>query len=254
MPVLPGSEPYGADRGPTGVVLSHGFTGSPVSIRPWAEHLAAAGLTVRAPLLPGHGTRWQDLNATRWPQWYAEVDRAFAELSRQCEQVFVGGLSMGGTLALRLAALRPGAVAGVVVVNPSLDTADPRAWLLPYVSKVWPALRPVGDDIKRPDTQEGAYDRLPLRAAASLQQLWRETRSVLGRITAPVLAFRSVADHVVPATSMQIVRAGATATTVTERVLHDSFHVATLDNDAPLIFAETVDFIRSHASARAAAP
>src|SRR4051812_7925098 len=120
--VLPGAEPFAADGGEVGVVLSHGFTGSPQSLRPWAEHLAAAGLTVRLPRLPGHGTRWQDLNDTRWPDWYGEVERAFDDLRGRCRQVFGMGLSMGGTLVLRLAEQRPAEVAGLVLVNPSLGT------------------------------------------------------------------------------------------------------------------------------------
>jgi carboxylesterase len=56
MSIVAGAEPFAVDGGPIGVVLCHGFTGSPQSMRPWAEHLAAAGLSVRLPRLPGHGT------------------------------------------------------------------------------------------------------------------------------------------------------------------------------------------------------
>ena len=79
MPVLPGAEPFSADAGDVGVVVCHGFTGSPQSMRPWAQALAHEGHSVRLPLLPGHGTTWQDMNRTTWRQWYDEVDRAFAE-------------------------------------------------------------------------------------------------------------------------------------------------------------------------------
>ena len=79
MPVLPGAEPFSADGGDVGVVVCHGFTGSPQSMRPWAEALAGAGHTVRLPLLPGHGTSWQEMNRTTWRQWYDEVDRAFTK-------------------------------------------------------------------------------------------------------------------------------------------------------------------------------
>ena len=103
MPLFPGAEPYSADGGSTGILLLHGFTGSPKSMRPWAERMSAEGHTVRLPRLPGHGTRWQDMNLTRWEDWYAEADRAFLELQKSCERVFVFGLSMGGTLTLRLA-------------------------------------------------------------------------------------------------------------------------------------------------------
>ena len=103
MPLLPGAEPFHHEGGPVGVLLVHGFTGSPKSMRPWADHLAAAGLTVALPLLPGHGTRWQDMRQTRWEDWYAEADRELRTLTERCEQVFVCALSMGGALALRLA-------------------------------------------------------------------------------------------------------------------------------------------------------
>src|SRR5579875_2112888 len=89
------NEPFAADGGRVGVVVSHGFTGTPASMRPWAEHLAAAGYTVRLPLLPGHGATWRETNQTRWPQWYATVEAAFQELRERCETVFAVGLSMG---------------------------------------------------------------------------------------------------------------------------------------------------------------
>ena len=56
VPVLPGAEPYAHDGGDVGVVVVHGYTSTPQSMRGWAEHLAAAGYTVRLPRLPGHGT------------------------------------------------------------------------------------------------------------------------------------------------------------------------------------------------------
>ncbi len=101
--MLPGAEPFAADRGRVGVVLCHGFTGSPQGLRGWGEALAASGVSVRLPRLPGHGTTWQEMNRTTWDEWYGEVDAAFGELRERCSSVFVAGLSMGGALALRLA-------------------------------------------------------------------------------------------------------------------------------------------------------
>ncbi|HEV7209570.1 MAG TPA: alpha/beta fold hydrolase [Mycobacteriales bacterium] len=251
MTVLPGADPFAADGSRTGVLVLHGFTGSPVSMRPWAEHLAAAGLTVRLPRLPGHGTRWQDLNVTGWRDWYGAAEQAFDDLRGRCDEVFVCGLSMGGTLALRLAEVRARELAGVVVVNASLNTEDRRAALLPLLSRVIASLPPIGNDVNRPGVDEGAYDRLPLKAAVSLRELWATVRADLPSITAPILAFRSAEDHVVPASSLRILTRGATGTTVTERVLTNSFHVATLDHDAPTIFAESVAFIRAQAEVQA---
>src|SRR5690348_11120016 len=135
MSVLPGAEPFSHQGGPTGVLLCHGFTGSPQALRPWAEFLAEAGLTVSLPRLPGHGTTWQDMARTRWEDWYAEIDRAFDELHAATDEIFVMGLSMGGCLALRLAELRGQAVGGLVLVNPSV-TAETKLFLLAPILKL----------------------------------------------------------------------------------------------------------------------
>ena len=95
MSVLPGAEAFSHEGGSTGVLLCHGFTGSPQSLRPWAEFLADAGLTVSLPRLPGHGTTWQEMARTRWEDWYAEVDRAFDELRAGTDEIFVMGLVDG---------------------------------------------------------------------------------------------------------------------------------------------------------------
>jgi len=251
--VLPGAEPFAADGSEVGVLLSHGFTGSPQSLRPWAEHLAAAGLTVRLPRLPGHGTRWQDLNDTRWPDWYGELERAFDDLRGRCRQVFGMGLSMGGTLVIRLAEQRPAEVAGLVLVNPSLGTERKDVkFALPLLHRVVPSLAGIGSDIRKPGVTELAYERTPLRAMHSLSRLWPLVVADLGLVTAPVLLYRSRVDHVVEPMSGRLLRDGASSTEVTEVILEDSYHVATLDHDAPAIFAGSLDFVRAHTSAPAA--
>jgi carboxylesterase len=251
--VLPGAEPFAADGGEIGVVLSHGLTGSTQSLRPWAEHLAAAGLTVRLPRLPGHGTRWQDLNDTRWPDWYGEVERAFDDLRGSCRQVFGMGLSMGGTLVTRLAEQRPAEVAGLVLVNPSLGTERKDVkYALPLLHRVVPSLAGIGSDIRKPGITELAYGRTPLRAMHSLSKLWPLVVADLGALTAPVLLYRSRVDHVVEPLSGRLLREGAHSTEVTEVILEESYHVATLDHDAPAIFAGSLEFVRAHTSAQAA--
>lgn len=250
-PVLPGAEPIDLPGGPVGALLCHGFTGTNQSIRPWAEHLAAAGLTVKAPRLPGHGTRWQDLNGTGFADWYAELERSFDDLLGRCESVFVMGLSMGGTLALRLAELRADRVTGLVVVNASLASDRRDVRLVPTLSRVLPSVPAIGSDIKKPGVTEQAYPRTPLKALASLQKTWPVVCADLHRITCPVLVFRSRVDHVVEPVSGRMLLEGLAGGTVEERILEDSYHVATLDNDAPTIFAGSLEFIQAHAPAAA---
>lgn len=243
--VLPGAEPFAHDGSDdVGVLLCHGFTGCPQSLRPWAEHLAAAGLTVRLPLLPGHGTRWQDANRTGWPDWYGAVDAAFRELSKRCTKVFVCGLSMGGTLALRLAEQHGSALSGLVLVNPSVTNLRRTAKLAPLLAPVMPSVAAIGSDIRKPGVVELAYPRTPVRAYVSLRELWALVRAELPKVAQPVLLLHSAEDHVVEPVNSKIVLDGISSTDVREIVLQDSYHVATLDNDAPRIFDESLSFVR----------
>jgi len=251
MPLMPGAEPFRHDGGPIGALLCHGFTGTPQSLLPWAEHLAADGLTVRLPRLPGHGTSVAEANLTTWPDWYAEVERNLVELSAQCEQVFVMGLSMGGTLAIRLAEEHGTEISGLVLVNPSLLTKRPDRFLLPVLRFVVPTWAGIASDIKKPGAAELAYDRIPMKAAYSLSQLWVTTRADLAKVTQPILVFRSTDDHVVEPDSTALLKATVSSSDVREVVLDDSYHVATLDNDAPIIFQGSVEFVRRLARASA---
>lgn len=247
--VMPGAEPVDLRAGRVGVLLSHGFTGTTQSMRPWAEHLHAAGLTVLAPRLPGHGTTMREMNTTTFADWYGEVERGFDDLRSRCDTVFAMGLSMGGTLVLRLAEQRADQVAGLVVVNASLATERKDAKVLPVLAKVLPYFKGVADDIKKPGSHELAYPKLPLKAALSLQQAWPVVRADLGRITCPVLVYRSTEDHVVEPVSTQALLAGVPQ--AEERLLENSYHVATLDNDAETIFEGSLAFVREHAPAAA---
>ncbi len=249
LPVVAGAEPFAADGGPVGVLLSHGFTGSPASMTPWARDLAARGYTVRVPRLPGHGTTWQQMNRTTWHDWYGALDAELTELRKGCDRVVVAGLSMGGCLALRLAEQRPDDVAAVVVVNPAVASRDPRLRLVPVLRWVLPSMPAIGGDIKKPGVTETAYDRTPLKALHSMTRLWSDVRADLGAVRAPLLFFRSTDDPVVDDSSIGIVR-GAVGSAVAEYVtLEDSFHVATLDHDAPLIFERTAAFLEEHVGA-----
>jgi carboxylesterase len=217
-------------------------------MRPWAEHLAAAGLTVEVPLLPGHGTVWRDMNSTGSDDWYAHVEGTLLDLARRCDEVFVMGLSMGGALSVRLAQRHPGLVRGLVLVNPSLVVEDYRLPLIaPFrrlVARLLPSTPGLSSDVAKDDTSEGGYDRVPVAAAATLPKLWRAVQEGMSGLRAPVLAFRSTEDHVVRPESLRMLARRAVNTTVTIHLLHDSYHVATLDHDAPAIFDGSLAFVR----------
>ena len=153
------------------------------------------------------------------------------------------GLSMGGALCLRLAADHGDDLAGIVIVNAAVDTLRKDVKLLPLLKLVVPGMPGIANDIKKPGADEHGYPTTPLRAAASMFAGYADLRRDLPRITAPVLFFRSAEDHVVDISSSRALNAGLSSKDFEERVLEDSYHVATLDNDAPRIFAESAEFI-----------
>ena len=240
---MDGADTLSWPGGPHGALVLHGITGTPASVRGLAAALAGAGLAVEAPLLPGHGTVVDDLAVVGWEDWVAAAEAAYAGLAARCDRVVVAGLSMGGTLACRLAADHP-EMAGLVCVNPYVDPpADSfldllRDWLA-QGSAMLPA---IGADIARPGGREPAYAHLPVAPMLSLLEAVVDLQASLPRIACPLLVFTSRDDHVVPPKSSDVL-AERVSGPVERVVLERSFHVATLDYDAELIEARAVAFV-----------
>ncbi|WP_222710939.1 alpha/beta hydrolase [Quadrisphaera setariae] len=258
MGVLAGAEAFSSGAaagagtaGAPAVLLCHGFTGSPQGLRGWAQDLAAAGLSVCLPRLPGHGTSWQEMARTGWADWLGALEAELEQLRSRGHRVVVGGLSMGGGLALRLAADHPADVAGLVLVNPAVRLEDPRLAALPLLRRLGLLGRPgrertapaVGGDVAKPGAVELAYDRVPLRAAASMVEGLRGVARDLPLVHQPLVLLRSAADHVVPASSSALVLERVGSADVREEVLERSYHVATLDHDAARVSAATLDLV-----------
>ncbi len=235
-------KPASFPNGPTGVLVLHGFTGSPQSMRPLTLRLAEAGHSVELPLLPGHGTKVEDMVPTRFDDWYGAAAAKYAELEKRCERVVVVGLSMGGTLATLLAAEHE--PAGLVVINPQIspppqNVIDVVQGLADEGVTTIPA---IGGDIAKENTEELAYAATPVLALLSFIDRCRTLVDQLGAVTCPVLLFTSPQDHAVDPVSSDVLAAGVSGPV--ERVtLERSFHVATLDHDAELIEDRAVDFV-----------
>lgn len=255
-PVIPGAEPwsYAPDDARTGVVVSHGYTGNPNATRPLGEALAEEGFAVEVIRLPGHGTSWRDLARLRYPDLRVAVDRAYAELATRVDRVVLVGHSVGGTLALDVAAGRcrtgtADALAGVVTINGwVLDRDDALAKvapLIPYLTPVLPrALAGAAtDDAARPGVSEHAYRLLPTWTTHSIIRELPRVRRVLADVTVPVLVAVSREDHVVPPANSHAIVDLLGSEDVTLLELENSYHLAALDHDADLLARETADFV-----------
>ena len=252
--VRPHAEPFHAGDGRLGVLLLHGFTGSPRSMRPWAESLAADGFRVALPRQPGHGTTWQDLNSTRWDDWYRTAEAEFTTLASTCDRVFVAALSVGSALAVRLAEQYGEEVAGLSLVNPIVTQQDSRLSLLRVLRRLVPSVPGVANDIAKPGQDEGAYARLPLKALHSLVSAAPQLQADLPKITSPLLIFKSNIDHTVGTSSVPLILSSVSSSDVTVVTLERSYHVATLDYDAEEIFTSTSAFFRRLGEDHHAAP
>jgi carboxylesterase len=243
--VMAGCEPFSAHGSRDGVLVLHGFTGNPQSLRPLAEVLARQGYSVELPRLPGHGTSVEDMMTTTWADWSGAALAAFDDLARRCDTVAVAGLSMGGGLACFVAEQRP-AVAALVLINPLVrpPAAELRDGLDQLLDAGITTIESIGSDIKKDGSVEASYPATPLAPAKSLFAGVTDVEAALATITAPVLVLQSREDHVVTSDNGDAVVAQV-AGPVERRWLENSFHVATLDNDAPLIESAAVDFLKS---------
>jgi carboxylesterase len=241
-PIISGAEPWFKPGGSHGVLVLHGFTGNPQSMRPLAEAVAAAGFTVDLPLLPGHGTTVDEMVPTRWDDWSGGAEDAYRALATRCDKVVVAGLSMGGTLSCWLAERHP-EIAGIAVINPIIDppAAEFTEGIRSLVEAGTEVIDGIGSDIAKQGATEAAYPQTPLAAALSLFVGVEEVLPRLGAIVCPALLLSSRQDHVVDPGSGDVLE--RTVGGPIERVyLERSFHVATLDWDAPLVEERVVGF------------
>lgn len=238
---------FAADSdGDVGVLLLHGFTGSPASMRPWAHFLQDKGIAVRVPRIPGHGTRWQDLNKVKWQSWPKRAEEDLQELIARYKKVFVFGLSMGGANTLHIAAKHSSLLGGIVLVNPMIHIPDPTIKFIDLIKYITPKRPSVGDDIKKPGVTEWGYDALPMKGVAQLHRFLKVTRSTLNSVACPTLLFHSTEDHVLPVSNTEIIMAELGASKKTRIELGNSYHVATLDYDADTIFESSYQFIKAN--------
>ncbi len=250
LKILEGAEPFSFGEGPTAAMLIHGFTGSPQSMRDLGKHLAAAEIAVTCPRLPGHGTTWQDLNTRTTDEWVATVDAELDRLSREHKEVFLVGLSGGGTLALDCAARRPQDVSGLVTLAGSVHSKDPRRFLAPAIRYLAKSLPGLGNDICDPDAHEICYDRIPTSATYALLRFMKRVRTELRKVTQPILVMHGRNDHTVHPGNAHLIYNGVSSEDKELVWLERSYHVITLDYDRDEVFERTLGFITSRSRVR----
>ncbi len=240
-----------------GIVLVHGFTGTPFEVRYLGEQLAREGFTVRAPLLPGHGTTIDELDRTTWRDWADAVEAAADDLRGRCAQVAVVGQSLGGLLALHLGSRRADLTAVGSLAAPlwlpwlsARVAASTQRGLLRRV-RVLPKLG--GSDVRdrRVRAENPCYDAFPTRALGQLLAFMRIVDDTLPLVTPPVIVLHGAQDHTAPVACASRIAARARARRL--RILPRSYHLIAVDVERDIVAAEVASFVRRAARERATA-
>ena len=224
--------------------MIHGFTGSPATVAPWAHGLAAEGFTVSVPRLAGHGTRWEDLNETTWRDWYESVERAYLELHKICDRIFIAGFSVGGALALKIAQIRGSEIEGLILLNASIFDERKVYRALPILKHVLPSIKSGAMDVNKPHPVRHSYGRLPLKALDSLRGLWDSVEAELYLVTTPLMVAYSVHDHVVDPRNSETIIDNVYSADIREVIFERSFHNVALDYESDILIEESAAFIQ----------
>lgn len=239
--VIKGAEAFYLKGNEIGILLCHGFNGTPQSVHELGEIFHKFGFTVLALRLNGHGTNIHDMEQTKFPDWITNIEESYMELKKSCRDIFVVGQSMGGALSLQLAAKFP-ELKGVITINAALHVPCYEQ----YRNGNGPRFIEEGTpDIKDTQAFEITYNEVPTTAIAELLTLLDHTIKKLDQITCPLLVLTSSQDHVVPPTDSQLIMDRVASANKKQIMLENSYHVASLDFDKQHIADYTGDFINS---------
>ncbi|MEQ6203409.1 alpha/beta fold hydrolase [Sulfitobacter sp. HNIBRBA2951] len=247
---LPATKPFLLDGSDTGFLFLHGFTSTPQSIREVAVQVhETSGATVYCPLLSGHGTTPDALAKTGQLDWVASAEAALKTLSSRCSRIVLGGLSLGATLSLNLAARMPDRVHGVISINGSTGLYRPEVVAPLYRPEGPEFVEGIGSDIAEAGVREICYESIPRQTLKERFLLTNATGALLPLIRQPLLILQSRTDHVVdPQNALRIATSVGSAD-IHLRWLERSYHVATLDHDRALIAHAISAFLQNDAFA-----
>lgn len=230
----------------TGILLIHGFTGSPSEMRYLGEYLKDKGYTVKGVLLKGHGTSVEDMRKTSHKDWLASAEQGYHELTEECDEIFIVGFSMGGALALHLAQKYD--LKGIVSLSTPIKIAN-RQYYIGTVTKYlkFKMGRPA-KLVKLKDPFVIGYNKTPLRCVISLFKLINIVKADLHKIEKPILIMQSYGDGTVHPSSANFIykRIGSTDKSII--FLHNSGHVITCDCEKEQVFEEVHSFISKRCS------
>ena len=242
--MAPLAAPFSFPEGDHGLLLIHGFTGSPAHMRLIGEEMHKLGFGVEGVLLPGHGTTPQDMAKASWQDWLLEVRTKAKEMQKKYAHFSVAGLSMGGVLALILAEEMD--LTACVPIAAAMKTTNRYRWAAPLAAPFYPMIGKTGENPLRPSENpyDVGYSHFPTKSVHDLSVLIRKARRDLSLIHCPTLVVQSHRDKKVTPDSPQIILDGISSPVKAQLWLETSPHVCTITPEYPLIVSAMARFLR----------
>lgn len=247
--IIPGAEPFSfagsGENAKIGILLIHGYTGSPQHMRYLGELLNKKGFTVEGIRLSGHGSTPEAMEAANYQDWIEDAEAGLKKLQERCDKVFVSGISMGGGMTLYLALNHD--IAGAIPINAAVGVksklkdvlANLRAQEIRFIDN--------GIDIKKEDVEEISYRRAPVKSMEDLIKMGELVKPHLRNVTCPLLVITSEIDNVITTENSHRIYEEATSNVKELFVVNESYHIATLDNDADAIAEKIAAFMAENA-------
>ena len=244
MPVFQNPEleggPYSHQGGKTGILIIHGFTATTTEVRLLAKAFIPLGLTISAPLLPGHGTTPQDLNCKKYQDWTRCVENAYNQLKQHCDKIIVGGESMGAVLSLYLAEQHPD-ISALLIYSPAIHVDKLKyaryfKWFRPIMNK--------SNNDKDDKTWQG-YTVYPMRAAHELFKLQKVAEMSLSKVSQPALILQGLYDRTIDKSSSSLIYNAIQSDVKELYYLKHSGHVMLLGNEIEWIINKSISFLKN---------
>jgi len=234
-----------------GILLLHGFTGTPYEMRPAGEYFHKKGFTVLCPRLAGHGTSEEELDRCSFYDWISSAESALNYLAQKVQKVYVLGLSMGGLLALKLASVHRDIEKVIVIASPLYLTGE--NGLFVSACRI-PLFRMLVRSVKKPEpaderyrkiwTENPSYRSVPTKASYEFYKLMQSTRKSLKSVSQSIMFVYSKSDRDVSFGNLSEMVSGVSSRDIYVYIPENMGHLITLEDGNSVVFEKIYEFIK----------